>query len=388
MIMPLRFCSFAVVFSLLLSPVIYATVISPSIVEGVVISATDQSAQKAREKAIIAAERRGLKILAEHQTPPIDSAILDTMEASKIQESVKALEIVREKSSKGKYVGTFKITYKDAALQQLLGGKAPVDKASDAHCLILPLYKTASGLYLWGDDNPWSKAFHQEEIPSNLILPLGDLSDMKLFSPEMSLDFSSLKNLIAHYDSSCAYVALLIKDATNTHHFKGLKITESSALTTTEIPLPPSSGTSPLGSAVKLALRVYVDDAFVENGEDENPPHDPLPQAEMSQKMTLSVSFKTFEEWKQIKNRFYSLKGLNNLFIESLSKTKAILSFHYTISRDAMIERLKINGFDMNSMGTAPHEGSHTPRNQQKKATLSNDTGIDSNFEEGEEEVA
>jgi hypothetical protein len=347
--------SFAVAFSLFFNPMIHATVVSPTIIEGIIISATDQSAQKAREKAIMAAQRRGLKILVEQHTPAIDSSILDTLEESKIQESVKALEIMKEKSSKGKYVGTFKVTYKDSVLQKLL----PISTISEAHCLIVPLYKTDTGLYLWGEDNPWFSAFHQEDIPSNLVLPLGDLSDMKLFSKESPLDFRSLKNLVAHHDSGCAYVALLRKDTTNAYHFKGLKITEASALATAEIPVPAPGATSPssLGAVVKLALKVYGDGAFIEDIGMEGRTHDSLPQTEISQKMTLIVSFKTFEEWQQIKTRISSVNGLQNLFVDSLSKTNAILSFHYVISRDGMIEALKNNGFDIDSQDTAPLEG-------------------------------
>lgn len=382
--------SFTVMFSLLLPSMVHATVISPTIVEGIVISAADQSAQKAREKAIMAAERRGLKILSEHHTPTIDHSILDTLEESKIQESVKALEIMKEKSSKGKYVGTFKVTYKETALQHLLGGNAPIAQTNEAHCLILPLYKTTSGVFLWGDDNPWFEAFHQENMPSNLILPLGDLSDMKLFSHESSLDFSSLKNLIAHYDSSCAYVALLTKEATNSYYFKGLKITEASILSTTETPLPASSPTSPssLGAAVKLALKTYADGTFVEDSEEEDFNHNASPQGEISQKMTLSVSFKTFEEWQQIKNRLSSLQGVKNLFVESLSKANAILSFYYAISRDTMIENLKNGGFDMDLQGTVSLGVSDSQTNKQMKDSNLSHRGIDSNFEEDKEEIA
>ncbi|MBX9697719.1 MAG: hypothetical protein K2X53_06515 [Alphaproteobacteria bacterium] len=407
--------SFAVAFSLFFNSMMHATVVSPTVVEGVIISATDQSAQKAREKAIMAAERRGLKILAEQHTPAIDSSILDTIEESKIQESVKALEIMKEKSSKGKYVGTFKVTYKDSVLQKLFKGNAPISTISEAHCLIVPIYKTNTGLYLWGDDNPWFAALHQEDMPSNLILPLGDLSDMKLFSKESPLDFRSLKNLVAHHDSGCAYGALLRKDTKNAYHFKGLKITETSAFATAEIPVPSSSDTSPasLGDAVKLALKIYGDGAFVEDIGIEGHNHDPFPQTEISQKMTLVVSFNTFEEWQQIKTRISSVNGLKNLFVNSLSKTNATLSFHYVISRDAMIEALKNNGFDINSKDNAPFEGKlwsfkhESPssiksasldrreigvgdihKNTQKKDSRHANIEAESDFDEDEEEIS
>lgn len=366
-------------FSLFLSPAHATLTVSDDlVVDNITIASTDQSAPKARETAILEAERKGLIQLAERQGLSLDADLLSQLEPAKIQQSVKALEIVKEKATATKYTGTFKITYKSSALQKLAKASSIQNPSSEQStpCVILPLFKTGDHIELWGDQNPWFEAWASAPLPASLVLPLGDLSDMKLFQANMPLTFETLKPLLAHYDSHCTFVTIL-KQEENGHFFlTNYKITANAAFSAPEQRIE-----SGYGSAITAALTIYEKGEFSEDLSKSLNSQGQSPKNQQKSSLTLSVAFNGFREWQQIKNNLSHISGVEKLFVEKLEKTNAVVSLHYSIPREAFLQNLNKHGFDMM---TDTHDSEELPR--ETTPHLAPSMGMDTEQEGNHEE--
>ncbi|MGN6671190.1 MAG: hypothetical protein ACTHJ4_06605 [Candidatus Nucleicultricaceae bacterium] len=332
-------------FSLFLFPA-YATLSASDdlVVDNITVASTDQSAPKAREIAILEAERKGLIQLAERQGLSLNADLLSQLEPAKIQQSVKALEIVKEKATATKYTGTFKITYKPTALQKLASASSTKKSLSEqsTSCVVLPLFKTGDHLELWGDQNPWFDVWTSVTLPASLVLPLGDLSDMKLFQAGTPLTFEKLKPLLAHYDSHCTFVTILKQEESGRFFLTNYKITAEAAFSAPEQRIEGG-----YGSALTAALTIYEKGEFSEDLSKSLNPQEQSHENQQKSSITLSVAFNGFKEWQQIKNNLTHIGGVAKLFVEKLEKTNAVISLHYSIPREAFLQNLNKHGFDL-----------------------------------------
>lgn len=310
------------------------------IVDNVAVIITDQSAPKAREAAILEAEKKGLLSLAERQSIAIDATLLEQIPPSQIQQNVKALVIVREKTSPTKYAATFKITYKPSAIQKLLGS-SKIKNDAVTSCVVLPYFKNENHTELWGDENPWFNAWTSAKLPASLVLPLGDLSDMKLLQANAPLSFEQLKPILSHYDSRCALVSILKQEVNGSLTLVNYKIKDASALATPEQKIQGN-----YDAALIATLDLYETEKFSIDASKIFNVAGEQTEASKTNIIKISVSYDNFKEWQEIKRNLTHLTGLTGMFVDKLEKKTAIVSLHYSVSQQAFLESLNKSGFD------------------------------------------
>ncbi|MFO1037383.1 MAG: DUF2066 domain-containing protein [Geminicoccaceae bacterium] len=150
-------------------------------VEGIPVDQVAQSAVLAREQAIDAGKRQGLVTLMQRLTAPNSAKRLPSVEGINIERYVESFDIGQEKLSDTRYVATLNVTYAPERVRDLLAGSGLPFITAPVPVLILPVWRTAGGADLWGEDNPWRDAWSRVPTPTltaDFRQPLGDLSDL------------------------------------------------------------------------------------------------------------------------------------------------------------------------------------------------------------------
>lgn len=112
-------------------------------------------------------------------------------ELSKINLDIllKKVHIVTERNDVP-YQVTFDLEYDRTAVKDVLTDlKIPFSEISTGRVLLIPLYETEQQTYLWQDNNPWKEQLIKASKQLGLvhfILPTGDVSEMRMLTPEMA----------------------------------------------------------------------------------------------------------------------------------------------------------------------------------------------------------
>ena len=187
-------------------------------VEGVPVDATAASAVLARQEALVAGQREGLRRLLERLTRPEDAARLPRLERTPVERYVESLEIANEKLAPTRYLATLNIAYSPPAVQELLRGAGLTFlERRPEPVLVIPALAAspegggaAAAPDLWGEANPWRAAWNAGGPTSPLVdlrLPLGDAGDATTVPPEAVADADALARLGERYGAAVVVVA-------------------------------------------------------------------------------------------------------------------------------------------------------------------------------------
>jgi hypothetical protein len=158
-------------------------------VAGVPVDATAASAVAARQEALLAGQREGLRRLLRRLTRPEDAGRLPKVEALPVERFVESYQIADEKVSPTRYVAALSVAYAPEPVQGLLrSADVPFLERRAEPLLVLPALETAMGeLDLWGEANPWRAAWNERAaVASPLVelrLPLADAGDVSTLGP-------------------------------------------------------------------------------------------------------------------------------------------------------------------------------------------------------------
>lgn len=185
-------------------------------VEGIPVDATAASAVQARQDALAAGQREGLRRLLERLTRPEDAARLPKLDRISVDRYVESLEITNERLGPTRYLATLNIAYSPPAVRELLrgGGLAFLERRPEP-VLVLPALAAPDGggagsPDLWGEANPWRAAWNTGGAASPLVdlrLPLGDAGDVTTVPPEAAADLDALARLGERYGASVVVIA-------------------------------------------------------------------------------------------------------------------------------------------------------------------------------------
>jgi hypothetical protein len=132
---------------------------------------------------------------------------------SALEDLESGFEVYNEKSSASTYRAYITYRFKPAAVRRLLrDAQIPYSEAQTRTALVLPVLETASGLYLWEDNNPWMAAWKVRPYNNELTpmtAPLGDLEDSATIGPRQALALNpeALAAMAERYSVSQVIVA-------------------------------------------------------------------------------------------------------------------------------------------------------------------------------------
>lgn len=297
-------------------------------IEGVHADASAESATKAREAAFAQAQSAAFAALAGRLLSPTDLLRFKTPDIAAIGPMIQDFEIVNERISPVRYIGTYTFRFDPASVQTFLGGQGFAVAESSGYApasdLILPFLEFGGKTVLWGGNNPWRAAWERSGTKSgSLLLPLGDLQDVQDMPDDGALtyDRAALDAMLGRYGAARAVIAIArpLPDLAGKDSVGSLEVylyrSESGGpayLQTVTVPaLPGADVYAQAASQISDVLRGLS----------------PVRQtAAQTRDMILYVTFSGSEEWMETRKALESLPGLSGLGIESLTPRRAALS--------------------------------------------------------------
>ncbi len=169
-------------------------------VSSVRVDATANTATAARDQALAAGQKAALERLFKRIVVATDQARLPALGTGRVAELVRDFEVVEEKTSPVRYLATLKIRFKKERIRELLRGQGlGFAETKSRPVLVLPVFEVAGAFSLWGQPNPWRRAW--AALPPSdglvpLIRPKGDFKDVALIGAEQAVRGDN-KRLIA-----------------------------------------------------------------------------------------------------------------------------------------------------------------------------------------------
>jgi len=148
-------------------------------------------------------------------SPDLYGQDLQTLPRSKYPVSVDAnalrsfeqeTNVFNEKSSGTTYRASITYRFKPESIRSLLqGARLPYSEEQAREAMILPVLKTANGVYLWEAKNPWARAWLDRPLSNELTpltLPRGDVVDVEAITADeaMTLNSARLRAFIERYN--------------------------------------------------------------------------------------------------------------------------------------------------------------------------------------------
>lgn len=182
-------------------------------VTGVPADASGANAVAARETAIDAGEREGLKRLLMRLTAPADHRRLPALNGLSIDRFVESYEVASEKVGPTRYIAALNVRYLPGPVADLLRGTGLpfVDRRSEP-TLLVPATWQGDRLLLWAADDPWRAAWNGAGDLATFLdlrLPLGDLGDVAGLTPDAlkAGDAAAMGALAERYGAKAVLVA-------------------------------------------------------------------------------------------------------------------------------------------------------------------------------------
>lgn len=184
------------------------------LVKKVPADVTAESAMAARENALAQAQEKAFYILLNRIALPPAGGEFPVLTAEEIINFVKELRIENEKRSKVRYIASVSVLFNEQMIKEFLQkNELSFIPSPSKPILILPAFQDENeqSPLLFNDRNVWF-SFWKNTPPDSpvvpLVVPLGDLEDMKILSPEMlSRPYDiDIKPLLEKYKASEAFV--------------------------------------------------------------------------------------------------------------------------------------------------------------------------------------
>ena len=183
------------------------------IVRGVQVEAAGESGPKACEAAYTQGHTGAWSRLIQRIVPESDWGGVPQPSAEDLDEFVSGYEVSGERRSTSRCIASMTYLFKADLVKKYLRekGVAYADRRGPP-TLAIPLYETAEGTRLWGDDNLWLAAFRAVKLDHELIpveAPFGDAGDRAAIPPgtSMGTDWLTYKTIAEKYGMKGVLVA-------------------------------------------------------------------------------------------------------------------------------------------------------------------------------------
>ena len=154
------------------------------------VEAQGKTALEARQLAFASGQKSALQRLMMKLTTSENAPDLANLSDQRISEMVSGVQVMpdTEKIYEGHYRAKLIVYFKPEPVRALISQvKNQLTETPPKTLLLVPLYQKGSDVYLWEDTNPWKQIWSNPDLKNsmhNLVLPLGDLSDIQTLSKE------------------------------------------------------------------------------------------------------------------------------------------------------------------------------------------------------------
>lgn len=363
-------------------------------VQDIHIDMQAENAAKARDQAIIHAQRQGLSQLAASYGAPQNEdgtiSAVTQLTDEQIARLVRDFEITNEKNSATKYRGNFTIRYHKlatlAALQlpSYAQPQTPTTAQSDnseipslqtgtspKSLLVLPILQAGERYILWQDPNPWREAWQNLETSQfghyEIKVPLGDILDVRDLQTDsliQGVDTSRIQALKTRYGVTDILLAVALSDGAPYAPSSQLDVSfyEISSTSTTpihrgkiQIQISPNSAVPVFTQAVNetaisfgQTLDVLGQNSVLASGQ---PPVAALlnTAAANDAEFITEAAYNTLREWALMQRRLRQIPEIISFLPETFSARGAKVKIRYTGNLETLQQALIGAGFTLST---------------------------------------
>ncbi len=323
-------------------------------VTDVVTDVTADSAAHARDQAVAQAQRAAFGQLVDRLGA--GASVATKLSDDDIYTLVKNFEVQNERASAVRYIGTFTVQFKPAAVRALLGNRsANYSETPSAPVIILPVLNSNGHPILWEDKTKWRAAWEttlRNEGLVPVIIPAGELDDIGIISTAEAVKGknASLKALIDKYQAGGVAVATLNADLDKPDAVFKIDVAhydaDGDAMPVEHLTLPVPADKAGLDSALVQAVKLvrhqlekdWRQDAQVSH-EAKNTPVSvagELPSGGPTTHLMVTVSIENLAEWAQIKRKLDSIPYIDQTDVITLQRGSSSIELEFHGSIDAL----------------------------------------------------
>lgn len=341
-------------------------------VEGVQVDVSAKNAVMAREKALAEAQVKAFEKLAERLLPSDRFATFTPPDADTVSLLVQDFEVTNEQLSATRYKGTFTVRFRPSAVQaQWAQGNMPQQPAASTPAgqtagipkpyLVLPFYQTVYGSQLWGEANPWMRAWRHMRTDRSMmqptVVPVGDAYDMSkvLDTQPLTYDPVRVQELAARYSADDVMVLLAAKEGRRLniniyrHAFEGPRFVQK--IVVDQLPSETDEALFMRAAMqVKAVLRQQWENAQrnatlapPQQGRPQQPHYrqqqtirqqtPPVPYTQRARGPATTYNthakFASVQDWVRIKNALDRVPGMQGVVVKTLKSREALLDLRF-----------------------------------------------------------
>jgi hypothetical protein len=298
----------------------------------VAVDITADSAAHARDQAVAEAQHSALKQLLDRLSA--DPNLAAKADDDTVATLVQNFEVENERSSAVRYIGTFTVQFRPAAVREWLSqNNAHFEETRSKPVVVLPILNTGGHPVLWEQPTKWQDAWQSAHggglVP--VIVPTGGLEDIAAISTDEALggNADALKALIDKYQADGAVVAELDSDPAAPGNELRIDVFrydgDGKALgQPVHLSLPGASDKAAVDAALAEAVRE------VRRGLEGNWKQSLVRAAEAPPaQLAITVPIETLAEWESIKRRLDNVPSVENTRVVMLTHGTANIELEY-----------------------------------------------------------
>ena len=309
-------------------------------VENVTVDVTAENALAAREQAFEEAQVEAFKVLAARMLPESEIATFQPPEPLMISTMIQDFELLNEKLSTVRYIGTYTFRFKDNAVRKYFEQSGTIfSDVSSKSLLVLPFLEYGGKTLLWSPFNTWRLAWNRSENLGGIVpleLPLGDLADVRDIGDNEALSYNpqSLQELMARYGAGEGVIAIAIPDqdlaqiSNDTQTAQGNLRVEIYRTDRGTPEMVQQINVTANGTQTKAAL---FDEAVkkVHQVLQKDWKAKTTIRASQSNRLQVIIPLQSLQQWVEVQNMLSYVSGIDAAEIKALSPRQAVVDLVY-----------------------------------------------------------
>lgn len=297
------------------------------------IDATAATATAAREQALATGERLAFERLLARLTLKRDARQLPKVASAALADLLEGFELQEEKNSPVRYIATVTYRFKPKGIERLLRDAGVGFAATSSKpVLVLPVLRTADGVDLWEDPNPWRAAWANLPAADGLVpfvVPLGDLKDIADVSADDAVkgDERKLAAIAARYDAGSVLV-VVAREITEADGKPGSLDLSASRYGTgidgrfeiSSVPGQPGEAADELLARAARQIETVITERWKE---------DNLLRFDQAQEAVIAVPIRRLDDWLAVRRKLAEVALVSRAELVYLAQTEARVDVRY-----------------------------------------------------------
>ena len=309
-------------------------------VTGVDVDVTAPDAVQARQQGIAESRRKAAKMLVDRVVAPEDRARVTIPSDVSLENMVRGIEFVRERSAPGRYIATLNVVFQPDPVKAWLGQSGvKVADTMSRPALVVPLWKGPAGVEPLNDSNAWREAWRSLDTSSTAVpvtVIRGDPLDQSAVTAEELYvgNVSAIARLNERYRAPTIIVAIVEGNKDGGPLTVGGLRYDAQTGARSEIPRTTVPDSTQLASAAQQIHRKL----------DEQWRSVATVRRDSQDTLDVYVPIRALGDWVQVRQRLGSVPAVKGVVVRQLEADRAELRLEYFGTPDELQRTLASAG--------------------------------------------